>query len=191
MQNNLLLRNGTEISTQAGTEATGGGDGGNITIDAQLIVAFPKEDSNINANAFDGKGGNIDITAQNVFGFELRDRQTPLSDITASSTRGVDGEIEINQLGVDPVQGLVILPENLTDSSTQIAVGCAADAGNSFVITGRGGLPEDPTQTLRGRTVWRDLGQSDRSFALAPEKPQPQPSTQNQRPAANRRRQSP
>ncbi|MDB9514250.1 filamentous hemagglutinin, partial [Kamptonema animale CS-326] len=35
--------------------------------------------------------------------------------------------------------------------------GCAADGGNTFTIAGRGGLPEEPTATLPGQTVWQDL----------------------------------
>ncbi|MHC5832599.1 MAG: hypothetical protein ACYT04_95630, partial [Nostoc sp.] len=40
--NLLLLRNGSTISTTAGT-AQAGGNGGNITIDADLIAAIPNE----------------------------------------------------------------------------------------------------------------------------------------------------
>src|SRR3712207_8808007 len=39
-----------------------GGDGGNININADFVVAVPKEDSDITANAFNGRGGNINIT---------------------------------------------------------------------------------------------------------------------------------
>jgi large exoprotein involved in heme utilization and adhesion len=43
------------------------------------------------------------------------------------------------------------------DASSQIAAACAATVGSEFVITGRGGLPEAPVQTLRGGTFWEDL----------------------------------
>lgn len=148
VKQDLVLRNGSQISTQAGTEDTGGGNGGNITIKAGVLAVFEK--SRINANAFQGAGGKIGITTQGIF-------VSPDSRITASSTLGVNGVVEINQLGADPSQGLVELPLEVVDVTGLVATGCAADRGSSFVVTGRGGLPEDPTQTLRGQTVWRDL----------------------------------
>jgi large exoprotein involved in heme utilization and adhesion len=148
VKQDLVLRNGSQISTQAGTEDTGGGNGGNITIKTGVLALFEK--SSINANAFKGAGGNIRITTQGIF-------VSPDSSITASSTLGVNGVVEINQLGADPSQGLVELPVEVVDVTGLVATGCSADTGSSFVVTGRGGLPEDPTQTLRGQTVWRDL----------------------------------
>lgn len=148
VKQDLVLRNGSQISTQAGTEDTGGGNGGNITIKTGVLAVFEK--SSINANAFQGAGGNIRITTQGIF-------VSPDSSITASSTLGVNGVVEINQLGADPSQGLVELPVEVVDVTGLVATGCSADTGSSFVVTGRGGLPEDPTQTLRGQTVWRDL----------------------------------
>ena len=69
---------------------------------------------------------------------------------------GIDGEVEINTLDVDPSQGLVTLPEELVDVSNQIAQGCPASvrSGESkFVITGRGGLPPNPNEPLTGDNV--------------------------------------
>lgn len=148
VQNDLVLRDRSQISTRAGTEQTGGGDGGNITIDTGVLAVVEK--SSINANAFQGTGGNIRITTRGIF-------VSPDSSITASSTLGVNGVVEINRLGVDPSQGIVKLPEDFPDTERRIVTGCPADTGSRFVVTGRGGLPEDPTQTLRGQTVWRDL----------------------------------
>ena len=184
VQEDLVLRNYSEISTRAGTEDTGGGNGGNITINAELIIAVPGENSDITANAFNGSGGNINITAQGIFGLESRNQLTPLSDITASSKLGVDGVVELTQLSVDPSQGLVELPENVVNNSDRIATGCPANEGNSFAITGRGGLPENPTGTLRGRTVWQDLRFASTTGAGEQERiPKSQPSEQNQQPA--------
>jgi large exoprotein involved in heme utilization and adhesion len=149
VRNDLVLRGKSEISTRAGTEDTGGGDGGNITIDTGVLAVL--ENSKINANAFQGSGGKVSITTR---GFFVPD---PDRTITASSTLGVNGVVEINQLDIDPSKGLAQLPEDFTEPSDRIVTGCAADRGNQFVITGRGGLPENPTQPLRGQTVWRDL----------------------------------
>ncbi|MCP2726932.1 two-partner secretion domain-containing protein [Limnofasciculus baicalensis] len=160
----LLLRHNSQITATAGTTGAGG-NGGNIEINAPFIVAIPGENSDITANAFEGNGGKIQITANSIFGLEFRDKLTELSDITASSELGVAGVVEINTLNVNPSTGLVQLPGTLTDTNDQVIVGCAAARGNSFTITGRGGLPEDPTATIRGQTVWRDL----RDFSLANE----------------------
>jgi filamentous hemagglutinin family protein len=147
--NELVLRGKSEISTRAGTEDTGGGDGGNITIDTGVLAVL--ENSKVNANAFQGSGGKVSITTRGFF------VPNPNKTITASSTLGVNGIVEINQLDTNPSNGLVQLPENFTEPSDRIVTGCAADRGNQFVVTGRGGLPENPTQPLRGQTVWRDL----------------------------------
>lgn len=153
----LLLRRNSQITATAGTGIGAGGNGGNIEINAPFIVAISSENSDITANAFDGNGGKIQITANSIFGLKFRDKLTPFSDITASSELGVAGVVKINTLNVNPSTGLLQLPETLTDTSNQVIVGCAAARGNSFAITGRGGLPEDPTATIRGQTVWQDL----------------------------------
>jgi large exoprotein involved in heme utilization and adhesion len=178
--NLLLMRRNSLISA----EAQNNGNGGNIDINTRFAIAIPSENSDIIANAYRGKGGNIQITAQGVFGLQLRDKLTPFSDITASSQFGLDGVVVINILNVDPSRGLVQLPENLSDPSQQIATGCAVAKGNSFAVTGRGGLSEDPTQTLNGRTVWQDLRvTSSRPGTLAQTPiPQFQPSAKNQQP---------
>ncbi|OLT62332.1 two-partner secretion domain-containing protein [Moorena bouillonii] len=170
LQELLLLRDGSQISTTAGTEKQGG-DGGDITIEADLIVAFLEENSDITANAFDGMGGNITLTAQGIFGFNFPDQPTNLSDITASSERGVDGNIEINILGVNPSQGLVELPTTVVDPSTLIAASCAENVkvasddskGDEFIITGRGGLPPSPLEPIISRTVIADWVTLDNS----------------------------
>jgi large exoprotein involved in heme utilization and adhesion len=66
--------------------------------------------------------------------------------------------VQINAPDIDPSRELVKLPINLTDPSQRIATGCAATArNNSFIVSGRGGLPENPNYTLRGQTLWDDL----------------------------------
>ncbi|NES24179.1 MAG: filamentous hemagglutinin N-terminal domain-containing protein, partial [Symploca sp. SIO3E6] len=140
VQDLLLLRRGSQITAEAG----GTGDGGNITINSAAIALL--EGSLINANAFQGTGGNIQVTLQGLF-------IAPDSLITASSQLGIDGIVQINDSLLDPSSGLNQLPENLTDSTDQIVAGCTADANSQFMITGRGGLPEDPTTTIRGQTI--------------------------------------
>ncbi|MFN6513635.1 MAG: filamentous hemagglutinin N-terminal domain-containing protein [Nostoc sp. CreGUA01] len=152
----LLLRRESEISTTAGREEQPG-DGGNITINSQdgFIVAVPLENSDITANAYTGKGGRIDIKAVDIFGIQPRQIPTSLSDITASSQLGVAGVIELNIPDVNPNQGLVELPINLVDASQLIAQNCTPRRGqnNSFIVTGRQGLPLSPSEPLRQRAV--------------------------------------
>lgn len=151
----LFLRNHSLISTTAGNNQSGG-DGGNIQINAPFIISIANENNDISANAFTGRGGRVDITAQGIFGIQPRDRLTPLSDITASSEFGIAGVVTINTPNVDPSRGLTELPANLVDASNQIAQGCSANtrqATNSFVITGRGGLPANPAEVLGNDAV--------------------------------------
>ncbi|BAZ29861.1 hypothetical protein NIES4074_23080 [Cylindrospermum sp. NIES-4074] len=152
----LLLRRGSRISTTAGN-ARAGGDGGIITINTNFIAAVPQENSDISANAFFGSGGNIDITATGLFGISFQVRPTTRSDITASSEFGVSGTVSINDPQVDPNSGLVELPANLSDANDRVAAACASAEGNSFTVTGRGGLPADPTATIRPQTLLSDM----------------------------------
>jgi filamentous hemagglutinin family protein len=153
----LLMRNGSLISTEAGT-AQSGGNGGNLRINADFVVAVPKEDSDIIANAYEGKGGNINITTQGIFGLQFREKLTPLSDITASSELGVDGEFNLDLLtNVDPSRGLAELPTDVVDASEQIDRRCTPDdrtrEGSRFTITGRGGLPPSPNDLLQAESL--------------------------------------
>jgi filamentous hemagglutinin family protein len=151
LQDSLVMRGGSRINA----ETKGTGNGGNISIDAPVIVGL--ENSDIIANAVKGNGGNIDIKTQGIFGLEYRNQLTPESDITASSQFGVNGTVDINNFGTDPSSGLVELPENVTDPSQQIASGCSANQGSSFVATGRGGIPQNPSQEVRSDRTWSDI----------------------------------
>ncbi|MFB2975719.1 hypothetical protein [Microseira sp. BLCC-F43] len=139
----VQLRSESQIAAAAGVT----GNGGNITLTADTVALL--EGSGINANAFKGSGGQIGIFTQGIFiGFG--------SGIAASSPFGVNGIVTVNTPNVNTSQGLVELPTQVRDSN-QVIVGCRAAYGNSFTVTFRGGLPEDPTTTIRGQTVWRDL----------------------------------
>jgi large exoprotein involved in heme utilization and adhesion len=149
----LLLRHGSNITTNASDTSTGG----NIDITAGSIIALPDEDSDIVANAVLGSGGNIQIATQGILGLKFRPQLTQESDITASSQFGVSGTVQINNIGVDPNSGLVELPQNVSDPSQKIATGCSANQGSSFVATGRGGIPQNPNQEVRNERTWSDI----------------------------------
>jgi filamentous hemagglutinin family protein len=153
----LLLRHNSQISATAGT-AEAGGDGGNIDIDAKFIIAVPKENSDISANAYEGIGGNINITTQGLFGIGFRPQPTPHSDITVSSQFGINGNVNINTPDVDPSQGLVELASEL--GVPEPIQGCQASYQKStsrFINTGRGGLPPNPYEALDNNEVWKDV----------------------------------
>ena len=158
----MLLRRGSQVSTTAGT-AQAGGNGGNIRINAPLIVAVPKENSDITANAFTGNGGRVEIAAQSLFGLQVRPRLTPLSDITASSESGVQGIVDITTPDIDPNRGLVQLPTGTIDPASRIAQSCAAGrtaSASQFVATGRGGLPNSPDNALSNDVTVTRLAQT-------------------------------
>ena len=147
----LLLRNGSNITT----DATGTANGGNITINSPIIAGF--EDSDIIANAVRGNGGNIDITTQGILGLEFRDELTENSDITANSQFGVNGTVEINNVGIDTSSTFIELPTSLTDPSQKIARGCSSNTDSSFIATGRGGIPQNPNESVDINPIWSDI----------------------------------
>ncbi|AOY81030.1 filamentous hemagglutinin N-terminal domain-containing protein [Moorena producens JHB] len=140
----IVLRNNSEITTNARDTATGG----NITITTDFLLT--SKSSNITANAILGRGGNINITAIGIFS----DRS---SKITASSQLGIDGSVTLNTPEVNPAQALDKLPVDVVDTSNQIITDCAANSGNSFLVTGKGGIPANPAGVLRGQVVVPDL----------------------------------
>ena len=135
----LILRDDSQITATAGT-AQAGGDGGNLTIDSNFIIAFPTANNyEISAEAFTGNGGNITIDTNSILG---RDNV----EINASSNFGIDGTIAINDPDVDPTSGIIELPTVPIDAEAILAQDlCRFEdekiaKGSSFVITGRGGL---------------------------------------------------
>ena len=153
----LLMRRNSNISTTAG----GSGNGGNITINTDTLVGL--ENSDIKANAVEGEGGFIKINSQGIFGLEVSEQLSEnSSDITAVSEKdpSLNGVVEINRPDIDPNRGLATLPAELVDVVGLIAQACPAGRGqgkSEFIVTGRGGLPDNPSQTLSSDTVWTDL----------------------------------
>ncbi len=178
LQDLLLLRHNSQISSTAGT-AQQDGNGGNITIDAPkgFIVASPNENNDITANAFNGSGGKITINAAGIFGLKPRTRQElegllqtsdpiklnpnqlPTSDITAisQSNPSLNGDLNLNTPDIDPSKGLQELPLNIVDVFGLINQNlCVASQGSEFIVTGRGGLPASPYGVLSADTTWED-----------------------------------
>ncbi|MEM1395539.1 MAG: S-layer family protein, partial [Cyanobacteria bacterium P01_H01_bin.150] len=143
--NFLQLRRNSRITT----DATGTANGGNIDINSPVIAGF--ENSDIVANAVEGNGGNINITTSGLFGLKFRDQPTDdTSDITASSEFGINGTVEINNVGIEPSSGLVELPE-LINTDVVIANSCVArrnQQDSTFYITGKAGFPYVPGEAV-------------------------------------------
>jgi filamentous hemagglutinin family protein len=153
----LLLRRNAQISTNASGTPLQGGDGGNININSKLIVAIPKENSDIVANAVKGRGGNVSINSQGLFGIQFRSQPTDNSDIAASSAFGQNGTVSIDTPGTDPGRDSTELPNTTTDASNQISQVCSANnRQNKLTVTGRGGLPPNANDPLTSDVVWQD-----------------------------------
>jgi filamentous hemagglutinin family protein len=143
----LQLRNGSSITTDAGNT-----NGGNITIDTNTLVAL--ENSDISANAQQARGGRVTINASGIFGIEFRDRTTDLSDITATGgTPALSGVVEIRTTNNNVENAIAPQDNNFANTDVVLATSCIARsrAGNSFTVTGNGGLPPTPYDPLMGR----------------------------------------
>jgi filamentous hemagglutinin family protein len=161
---NLTLKNGASITTQAAT-ANGGnislrvgdflhlvdsrittsvngsaGNGGNILIDAQLVVL---DHSDIIAQAVAGHGGNITIDANDFIASND-------SLVSASSQLGISGTIDVVGPRVDLNGSLVVLPSDLRGAAEVARTSCDARARkqSSLVDAGHGGLPQDTASAI-------------------------------------------
>ncbi len=139
--------NDASISATAGQQGTNG-DGGNIIINTDILVAI--KNSSITANAFEGQGGNIRIDTKGLF-------LSPDSKITASSRFGLNGTIQINSLFSNPVQAKAE-PEAIR-ATLEIASVCQSRSGggkNKFVVTGIDNLLPSPNDLPSNSPIWQD-----------------------------------
>jgi large exoprotein involved in heme utilization and adhesion len=150
-------QNASIISARSFSPEPAGNISGNMNISALFVLAVPRENSDIAANAFTGNGGRVTINATGIFGLTFRPLRTPLSDITASSTFGAPGVVGLNTSNIDPSRGLQGLPTDPGDA--EIAEGCAALGRGSqveFVNIGRGGMPPSPDDWLSSDNITAD-----------------------------------
>lgn len=164
------LNRASRISTDAGRS-----NGGNIAIDSPFLIGFPNGNSDITANARTAQGGRVEVNATNVFGAAASTREQiqtrlgltdaqfanlrvnpttllPTNDIAAisqSATAVLQGTVTFSTAGINPAQALVELPQTVIDPNTLIADRpCTQTEGSEFAITGRGGLPPSPSDSL-------------------------------------------
>lgn len=153
---NINLNRNSLISA----EARGTGNGGNLNINADFIIAFPDGNNDIIANAQQGQGGNIEIEARSLFGIQERALDDTTNDINASSDLSLDGNVTINTPDINPVQGVIDLPNSVITPEATVTQTCQlerqAKTPNSFVIKGKGGIPATPVSTLDSQNIFID-----------------------------------
>lgn len=155
----LVLRGESLISAKAFNAA----NGGNVDITVPFIIAlFPAAGSNgndIEASAVDGDGGRITIQANTLFNIaeNIAIDGNMTNDLDASSGTGIDGEVIITTLEVDPDEGTIRLLPSLAEP--EISQGCQAggDVNGQFANAGQGGLSPSPYDALSSEGIQEDI----------------------------------
>ncbi|WP_332956707.1 two-partner secretion domain-containing protein [Microcoleus sp. AR_TQ3_B6] len=171
----IQLLNNSRITTDSG-----GADGGNITLNSEILVG--RNNSDITANAKSAAGGRVNVKVPNILGFAAASREqvqsrlgltddqfanlnvpptsllnsSDIAAISQSSGPALQGTVTFSASGVNPAQGLVELPQNIVAPAALIAANpCTKGAESAFTITGKGGLPLSPNDTLSSSgTPW-------------------------------------
>jgi filamentous hemagglutinin family protein len=154
LADNLTLRENSNISAQAFSNA----NGGNIDINAELIIAYPSNGNgnDIIASAGEGRGGNIDIQAEALFGIEERQaiKNNGTNDIDATSgIEGLDGTVTINTPDSNPIRDNRELTQNVVASTVKTTDACSvSETGeietSGLIVKGKGGVPPEPTEPI-------------------------------------------
>jgi len=145
LQVNDFLR--LEDNSFIDTNAIALGNGGNIEISANFVIA--SGNSSISANAAEiGNGGNIGITANDIF-------LAPDSTITADSALGIDGTVKVKTLVESERQNYSELPQQVlqTDGKMTRSCGNKGDRQGVFSYIGRGGLPFNPLTEFQANNM--------------------------------------
>jgi len=164
----IQLSNNSRITTDARA-----GSGGNITLNSDILVG--RNNSDITANAKSAEGGRVNVNVPNILGFAAASREQiqsrlgltdaqlealevsptsllPTSDIAAisqSSGPALQGTVTFSSSGVNPAQGLVELPQNIVNPAALMAANpCTKGTESAFTVTGKGGVPPSPDDTL-------------------------------------------
>ena len=160
----ILLRDNSSISTTAGSEGIEA-NGGNIEINTNSLVAFPNQNNDITANAFQGRGGKIQISTQGIFGITPRKLNPVSNDINASSDFGLDGDVAIKTPDFEIFQETTPVPDSIVESEQQVVAGicnpvqtaqnilAGTEKTNTFTIKGRGAIPPQPIEPLTADNV--------------------------------------
>jgi filamentous hemagglutinin family protein len=161
----IQLRDNSRITTDAGAA-----EGGNITLNSDILVG--RNNSDITAAAGSAAGGRVNVNVPNILGFAAASREQairalesrleksggrpvaiegsltsllPSSDIAAFSPSGAPAL----PVGVNPAQGLVEQRQNNVAPGALIAANaCRKGTESAFTVTGKGGVPASPHDTL-------------------------------------------
>ncbi|NEQ97093.1 MAG: filamentous hemagglutinin N-terminal domain-containing protein [Cyanothece sp. SIO2G6] len=145
----MRLEGNGDIQTNVRSGPEGGG---NIILSADSILAF--EDSDILAFADEGQGGDITLDTIAFFGENFTtaslnqnpDELDGNDRVDINATGAFSGTVTLPDLSFIR-NSLNTLPDTLVDPDTLIANSCVvrSEAGRStFIITGAGGLPQQP-----------------------------------------------
>jgi filamentous hemagglutinin family protein len=168
----IQLRGNSRITTDAGAA-----EGGNITLNSDILVGL--NNSDIAAATGNAEGGRVNVNVPNILGFRTASGEQairalnslleksggrsiategpptsllPSSDIAAFSPSGAPAL----PVGVNPAQGLVEQRQNIVNPADLIAANpCWKGTESAFTVTGKGGVPASPHDTLSSaRTPW-------------------------------------
>jgi filamentous hemagglutinin family protein len=179
----IQLRNNSRITTDSG------GAGGNITLNSDILVG--RNNSDITANAKSAVGGRVNVNVPNILGFAAASREqvksrlgisddefaalkvpptsllasSDIAAISQSSGPALQGTVTFSASGVNPAHGLVELPQNIVNPAALIAANlCTKGTESAFTVTGKGGVPPSPHDTLSSTvSQWKWVEEAESS----------------------------
>jgi filamentous hemagglutinin family protein len=165
----LLLRNQSEVSTSAANN----GNGGNIAIQSPqgVVVAVPRENSDITANALGGQGGTVEINAFSALGFNFQSLDD-FSNIVATSLNGLQGTVTVSTLDADPSRGLQ--PDPIAPGAPNFSQACPTSSNqlaSTLINSGTGGVAPSPDDLLPSSSLWSDARSTTAAVRLSPPDP--------------------
>jgi filamentous hemagglutinin family protein len=180
----IQLRNNSRITTDSG-----GAEGGNITLNSDILVG--QNNSDITANAKSAAGGRVNVNVPNILGFAAASREqiqsklgisddefaalkvpptsllasSDIAAISQSSGPALQGTVTFSASGVNPAHGLVELPQNIVNPAALIAANlCTKGTESAFSVTGKGGVPPSPDDTLSSTvSQWKWVEEAESS----------------------------
>lgn len=160
VKDSIRLRRDSDIRTNA----LGSGNGGNLLLQAGgLIFAVLSEDSDIIANAPEGRGGDITARAEGIFTFnDFQGEETPLSDfLNYGQQNGALNVDTRNPQPAPPLDDRLAGPDVSPACAPNPAISNNTPGITQFYQTGRGGVNPDPGNTVGGSEVqvpWGNIG---------------------------------
>lgn len=114
-----------------------------------LLASKTARDNNIYSVGILANGGFIRVNAFRLQDIARRNDSPNTNDITAESIFGVSGEVVVSTVNVFPSFRVDPLPDRY--EPPRVSEGCdprIRQETSQFIVTGRGGLPSDPTEVL-------------------------------------------